>query len=124
MWDFRVQECKSTELVWANDETLHSGTVLDGTKHLLFTDTLYNPGQKKFAKHSGFDELPVSDMEGTAKLVMILLLPGGYAVVVCSAQQFATRRRLCVLLHPRNTIACLVFLSPSRRKGSWEGLQL
>lgn len=77
----------------ANNETLHSGPVLDGPVQLLLTDAHYNVRRKKDAKHSAYEEVSVSDSKKTVELVRDLPRPGGHAVVLCNAQQFAIWHR-------------------------------
>lgn len=90
----RIYECKCTELVLASDETLYPGPVLDGTVQLLLTYPLCNERRKKDEKQFAYDELSVSDMKETAKLMTDLLRPGGHGPAFCTTQQLPIWHRL------------------------------
>lgn len=102
---FRFYEDKRTELVSANDETLHPGHFLDSTVQLVLTDPTYSARRKKHVNLSAHEELLASDVQETRRSTTYVLRR--VVMQLCSALPSSLRygTRFLLQFHPRSTTA-------------------
>lgn len=86
---FKIQKCRSTEVLSASNIMLYLGLVLDATVQLLLTDRTSSCRRRGNTKRSAYDKLSLSEIGATVEFVTDLMRPRGHAAVFCLAQQFS-----------------------------------